>query len=50
MLLFFPVVDEADLTRLQTGVYYADGRPKPDLGTVANAAKAAEAGQLKCSS
>jgi len=50
MLLFFHVVDEADLTRLQTGVYYADGRPKPDLAVVANAAKAAEAGQLKCSS
>jgi hypothetical protein len=50
ILLFFHVTDEPDLTRLQTGVYYADGRPKPDLAEVAQAARAAEAGQLKCSS
>ncbi len=50
MLLFFHVTDESDLGRLQTGVYYADGLPKSDLADVASAARAAEAGQLKCSS
>jgi hypothetical protein len=49
MLLFFHVSDEPDLSRLQTGVYYADDNPKPDLANVAAAAKAAESGQLKCS-
>jgi hypothetical protein len=49
MLLFFHVSDEPDLSRLQTGVYYADDKPKSDLADVATAAKAAETGQLKCS-
>jgi hypothetical protein len=49
MLLFFHVSDEPDLARLQTGVYYADDTPKPDLSDVANAAGEAETGQLKCS-
>jgi hypothetical protein len=49
MLLFFHVSDEPDLARLQTGMYYADDKPKPDLTDVATAAKAAETGQLKCS-
>jgi hypothetical protein len=48
MLLFFHVVDEPQLEGLQTGVYYADGHPKPDLGQVAGAAKSAESGKLKC--
>jgi hypothetical protein len=50
MLLFFHVSDEPDLARLQTGVYYADDKPKPDLADVASAARAAKTGQLKCSS
>jgi hypothetical protein len=41
---------EPQLERLQTGVYYADDPPKPDLVDVASAARAAETGQLKCSS
>jgi hypothetical protein len=49
MLLFFHVSDEPDLARLQTGVYYADDNPKPDLAGAAAAAKAAKTGQLKCS-
>jgi hypothetical protein len=49
MLLFFHVSDEPDLGRLQTGVYYADDKPKPDVTDVAAAARAAETGQLKCS-
>jgi hypothetical protein len=49
MLLFFHVSDEPDLARLQTGVYYADDTPKPDVSDVAAAARAAESGQLKCS-
>ena len=37
MLLFFHVSDEPQLERLQTGVYYADDTPKPDLADVARA-------------
>jgi hypothetical protein len=50
MLLFFHVADEPQLDRLQTGVYYADGSPKPDRGRVAGAARAASDGKLECSS
>jgi hypothetical protein len=50
MLLFFHVVDEPRLEGLQSGVYYADGHPKPDVAQVANAAKEAESGTLKCRS
>ncbi|HET7046485.1 MAG TPA: hypothetical protein VFI37_16685 [Gaiellaceae bacterium] len=50
MLLFFHVVDEPQLERLQTGVYWADGTPKPDLEEVAAAARAAESGEVQCSS
>jgi hypothetical protein len=49
MVLFFHVADEPQLERLQTGVYYADGRPKPDRDEVARAARAAADGKLKCS-
>jgi hypothetical protein len=36
-LYLFHVVDEQRLEGLQTGVYYADGRPKPGLATVRHA-------------
>jgi hypothetical protein len=42
----FHTVDEADLNRLQTGMYYADGRPKPSRGPVRNAALAIGRGVL----
>jgi hypothetical protein len=48
MLLFFHVVDEAALAGLQSGVYYADDRPKASLGPVAAAADAASAGTIAC--
>jgi len=47
-LLFFHVSDESALTGLQTGVYYADDVPKPDLDTVAAAIKEAESGRVQC--
>ena len=50
MLLFFHVSDESRLEGLQSGVFYADGQPKPDLGAVARAARDAADGRLKCSS
>jgi len=48
MLLFFHVSDESRLEGLQSGVFYADGSPKPSLPDVARAARAAEDGKLKC--
>jgi hypothetical protein len=42
----FHTVDEADLNRLQTGMYYADGRPKPSRGPVRNAALGVARGVL----
>jgi hypothetical protein len=48
MLLFFHVVDEPRLEGLQSGVFYADGQPKPSLAAVARAARAAADGKLKC--
>ena len=50
MLLFFHVSDEPRLEGLQSGLFYADGQPKPDLGAVARAARDAADGKLKCSS
>ena len=50
MLLFFHVSDEARLEGLQSGLFYADGQPKPDLGAVARAARDSADGKLKCSS
>ena len=49
MLLFFHVSDESRLEGLQSGVYYADGQPKRSLTGVADAARAAADGKLKCS-
>jgi hypothetical protein len=43
MLIFFHVIDEQPLTGLQSGLYYADGTPKPS-------ARAVEDASLTCSS
>jgi hypothetical protein len=48
MLLFFHVVDEAALTGLQTGVYYANDAVKASLPTVAAAANSAHDGRIQC--
>ena len=48
MLLFFHVTDEPRLEGLQSGLFYADGLPKPSLPRVARAARDAEDGKLKC--
>jgi hypothetical protein len=48
MLLFFHVSDETQLAALQTGLYWADDRPKPDLESVATTAQAARNGKLSC--
>jgi hypothetical protein len=50
MLLFFHVSDEPRLEGLQSGVFYADGHPKPSLEGVAQAAQAASDGKLQCRS
>ena len=46
MLLFFHVIDETRPRGLQTGVYYADGTPKPSLAPIVAASRqdAAETG------
>ncbi len=48
MLLFFHVSDETQLAALQTGLYWADDRPKPDRKSVATTAEAAQRGKLSC--
>ena len=48
MLLFFHVSDETQLAALQTGLYWADDRPKPDRESVATTAEAAQRGKLSC--
>jgi len=48
MLLFFHVSDEPRLEGLQSGLFYADGQPKPSLDGVARAARAAADGKLQC--
>jgi hypothetical protein len=45
-LLLFHVEDETDLSRWQSGVYYADGTPKSSRDPVHAAADAARAGTL----
>ena len=45
-VLFFHLQDEPTLTGWQSGVRYADGTPKPSLGPVREAARAAEKGDL----
>jgi hypothetical protein len=48
MLLFFHVTDEPQLEHFQTGMYYADRKPKPGLAEVARAADEAAAGTVPC--
>jgi sugar phosphate isomerase/epimerase len=48
MLLFFHVTDEWRLEGLQSGLFYADGTPKPSLAQVASAARDAHEGRLEC--
>src|SRR3954469_16850129 len=48
MLLFFHVTDEPQLERFQTGMYYANRKPKPGLDEVAQTAGAAFAGTIPC--
>jgi hypothetical protein len=48
MLIFFHVTDETQLTGLQTGLFYPNGKPKASLGPVSASAQAAEKGQVKC--
>jgi hypothetical protein len=48
MLLFFHVTDESRLEGLQSGLFYADGTPKPSLAQVASAARDAHEGRLEC--
>jgi hypothetical protein len=45
-VLFFHLRDEPTLTGWQSGVRYADGTPKPSLGPVRAATRAAEKGDL----
>jgi hypothetical protein len=45
-MLIFHVVDERDARAWQSGVYYANGRPKTSLPAVRRAALAAQAGTL----
>jgi hypothetical protein len=47
-LLFFHVSDEQDLSRWQSGLFYADDTPKSDLDLVKRTAEAAQAGALTC--
>jgi hypothetical protein len=47
-MLIFHTVDESDLDRWQSGMYYADGTPKSSLPTIKQAAVAAEQGKTAC--
>ena len=44
--LFFHVVDESNLDRWQSGMFYADGTPKPSMAAVADAARDARGGVI----
>ena len=47
--LFFHTVDESNLDRWQSGMYYADGTPKPSLTAVEDAARDSRGGVIaKC--
>jgi hypothetical protein len=46
--LIFHLLDEPDLNRWQSGVYYADGEPKSSLPEVRKAAEEARDGKLEC--
>ncbi len=44
-ILFFHLLDEADLNRWQSGVFYADGKAKSSLGAVRDASEKARRGK-----
>ncbi len=44
--LFFHAVDESNLDRWQSGMYYADGTPKPSVTAVQDAARDARGGVI----
>jgi hypothetical protein len=46
--LIFHLLDEPDLNRWQSGVYYADAEPKSSLDDVRKAAEEAREGKLDC--
>jgi hypothetical protein len=48
MLVFFHVTDESQLTGLQTGLFYPNGKPKKSFARVQSAALGAEKGQVHC--
>jgi hypothetical protein len=47
-LLIFHTVDESDLDRWQSGMFYADGTPKGSLAVVKAAAEQAETSSVNC--
>jgi hypothetical protein len=47
-LLIFHTVDESDLDRWQSGMFYADGTPKSDLPVIKAAAVQAETASVNC--
>jgi hypothetical protein len=47
-ILIFHLLDEPDLNRWQSGVYYADGKPKSSLEEVRDAAEEARDGKVEC--
>jgi hypothetical protein len=47
-ILIFHLLDEPDLNRWQSGVYYADGTPKSSLEEVRDAAEEARDGKVDC--
>jgi hypothetical protein len=50
MFLFFHTVDESNLDRWQSGMYYVDGTPKPSLAAVAQATRDAHGAVIaRCS-
>jgi hypothetical protein len=50
MFLFFHTMDEPNLDRWQSGMYYVDGTPKPSLATVAEATRDARGAVIaRCS-
>jgi hypothetical protein len=46
--LIFHLLDEPDLNRWQSGVYYADAEPKSSLDDVRKSAEEAREGKLDC--
>jgi hypothetical protein len=47
-ILIFHLLDEPDLNRWQSGMYYADGRPKSSLAEIREAAEDGRAGKSGC--